>query len=70
MENLRLLEKFELKYKKAAKDHLDKNVRSLKEERPGQAYAVLKRMGAQPGDCLDEGGFRLSEHMEEQLTLA
>ena len=52
---LRLLEKFDLKYKKAAKDHLDKNVRSLKEERPGQAYAVLKIMGSQPGDCIDEG---------------
>ena len=31
--------------KKAAKDHLDKNVRTLKESDPGKAYATLKKMG-------------------------
>ena len=65
-----LLEKFDLKYKVAANDHLEKYVRSLKEENPGKAYSVLKKMGAQPGDCLDEGSFRLTEHVESNLSLA
>ena len=48
---MKLLEKFDKKYLAAARDHLDKNVKSVKEENPGQAFAVLKKMGAQPGDC-------------------
>ena len=67
---IELLTKFDEKYARAAKDHLDKNVRSLKEEKPGQAYAVLKKMGSQPGDCLDEGSFKLAEHLEAKLSLA
>ena len=42
---------------KAAQDYLEKNVRSLKEDDPGKAYSCLKKMGAQPGDCSDEGSF-------------
>ena len=41
-----LSETFEMKYKKAAEDYLNKNVRDLKEADPGKAYATLKRMGA------------------------
>ena len=70
MDTLKLLSKFDEKYQTAAKDHLDTNVRSLKEENPGKAYAVLKKMGAQPGDCLEEGSFRLTEHVEANLSLA
>ena len=40
------------------------------EENPGKAYTALKKMGSQPGDCLDEGSFRLKEHEEANLTLA
>ena len=67
---VKLLAKFDEKYKIAAKDHLDKNVKSLKEENPGKAYAVLKKMGAQPGDCMEEGSFRLVEHIESNMTIA
>ena len=56
------------KYQAAAKNHLDKNGRSLKEENPGKAYAVLKKMGAQPGECMEEGSFRLTEHVPDGLT--
>ena len=38
--------KFELKLEKAAADHLEKNVRSLKESDPGKANSILKKMGA------------------------
>ena len=67
---LELLNKFNEKYKIAAKKHLDKSIRSLKEENPGKAYSALKKMGAQPGDCLDEGSFRLTEHVESNLSIA
>ena len=67
---LKLLEKFDKKYLAAARDHLDKNVKSLKEENPGQAFAVLKKMGAQQGDCMNEGTFRLTEHVEANMSIA
>ena len=65
---LKLLEKYDLKMKKAAADHLEKNVRSLKESDPGKAYSTLKKMGAQPGDMLDDGSFSLISHLEKNLT--
>ena len=54
--------------KKAANDHLEKNVRSLKESDPGKAYSTLKKMGAQPGDMLDDGSFTLIDHLKDNLT--
>ena len=41
----KLLEKFNQKYEIAANDHLEKYVWSLKEDNPGKAYSVLKKMG-------------------------
>ena len=38
------------------------------ESEPGKAYATLKRMGAKPGDSLDDGSFNLIEHLEANLT--
>ena len=58
---------YDEKMKKAALDHLDKNVRTLKESDPGKAYATLKKMGAQPGDMLDDGSFTLISHLEVVL---
>ena len=34
----------------------------LKETSPGQAYSILKKMGAQPGDCVDASTFTLPTH--------
>ena len=59
---------FKLKSEKAAANYLEKNVRSLKDSDPGKAHATLKRMGAQPGDDLDDGSFSLLEHLESNLT--
>ena len=67
---LDLLSQFKTKYEAAAEAYLEKNVRSLKKDDPGKAYATLKRMGAQPGDCSDEGSFTLISHMEDNLTTA
>ena len=65
---MKLVEKYNLKMKKAAADHLNKNVRALKESDPGKAYSTLKRMGAQPGDLLDDGSFSVKSHLEANLT--
>ena len=40
----------------------------LKDSDPGKAYATLKRMGAQPGDNLEDGNFAILQHLEENLT--
>jgi hypothetical protein len=41
----------------------------MKIEHPGKAAATLKRMGAQPGDCLEGGSFTLLSHIRENLTV-
>ena len=64
----RLKDFYDRKYKKAAEEYLEKNVRSLKEDDPGRAYQSLKKLGAQPGDCSDEGSFTLLSHLEENFT--
>ena len=38
------------------------------EANPGQAYTVLKRMGARPGDDADNGGFELLEYFSLGLS--
>ena len=53
---------FKSKYKIAAEKYLNKNLDELKETKPGQAYSILKKMGAQPGDCLDNNTFTLTSH--------
>ena len=35
--------------------------------KPGQAYNILKKMGAQPGDCIDANTFTLPTHERESL---
>ena len=64
----KLKEEFERKYKEASNDYLEKNVRELKESDPGRAYATLKKLGAQPGDNLDECSFSILNHLENNLT--
>ena len=43
---LKLKKEFDLKYKEAAKKYLDTNLEALREANPGQAFSVLKRLGA------------------------
>ena len=65
---MKLKKKFDCKFKKAAANYLEKNVRNLKEADPSKAYSTLKKMGSQPGDCIEEGQFTLLSHIEEKLT--
>ena len=60
--------KYDMKLKKAGTKYIEKNVTSLMNDNPGKAYSTLKKMGAQPGDCSDEGSFSLQNHLEANLT--
>ena len=62
----RLKSEFDKKFKKAGEAFLRKNIDSLKETNLGQAYTILKRMGAQPGDYNENSIFTLPNH--ENLT--
>ena len=47
-----------------------KNIDTLKNEKPGKAFGVLKSMGAQPGDMMGDKTFTFSlpSHQAEGLT--
>ena len=53
---------FGLKYKSAAKKFMNRKIQSLKETNPGQAFKILKSMGAQPGECTEDTTFTLPTH--------
>ena len=55
-------------YAREAKKYLDKNLDALKETKPGKAYHILKKMGSQPGDCIDGNTFTLPSHEAQNLT--
>ena len=59
---------FELKYRAAAKRYLKKSLESLDTLKMGQAFRVLKNLGAQPGESTDNCSFVLQSHMEANLT--
>ena len=63
-----MLQSYKEKVKSAAKMHLKRNVSDLMQAAPGKAWDTLKKMGAQPGECGGQGGFTLTEHLEENLT--
>ena len=63
-----LAKTFNVKYKAQAAKFLRKNMDELMESRPGQAYNVLKKMGAQPGDSVDSNIFTLPTHESLGLT--
>ena len=42
---------------------MEKNVEALKDTNPGRAFRTLKKLGAQPGDCMDShSSFILPSH--------
>ena len=47
---------------------MQKNVSELKASNPGKSYSILKRMGAPPGSCNEEGTFTLQNHLEQNLS--
>ena len=63
-----LAKKFKNKYNIEASKYLRKNMDELMESRPGQAYSILKKMGSQPGDCIDSNTFTLPGHESDNLS--
>ena len=49
---------------------MKKNVDSIMNAKPGQAYRMLKRLGAKPGENPDDGVFILPEHASLGLSAA
>ena len=47
---------------------MQKNLEGLREARPGQAFNILKRLGAKPGDCSDLSTFSLPAFESENLS--
>ena len=64
----KLASKFDTEYKAAAQRYMRIKVDNLKEAKPGKAFGILKSMGAQPGDCADDGTFSLPQHLELKLS--
>ena len=59
---------FKEKYNQEASKFLRNKMDELRESKPGQAYNILKKMGAQPGDCIDANTFTLPTHEILGLT--
>ena len=64
-----MLQSYNQKLQSATAQHLKKNVNDLMEAAPGRAWATLKRMGAQPGECGEDGNFSMTEHIEQNLSV-
>ena len=68
-EKYKRLEKLFLsKYKIESEKYLQKHMDALRVTNPGQAYNILKKMGAMPGDCIDSSTFSLPSHERDNLT--
>ena len=65
-----LSKSFNIKLLKASEQFLQKNVDGIMQAKPGKAYKVLKRMGAQPGDNPEDGSFTLPEYDRLGLSAA
>ena len=59
---------FDKKFKHEAQKYLERNLEGLRESNPGQAFKVLKRLGAKPGDCTDLSTFSLPVFESENLS--
>ena len=65
-----LTKTFEKKLFKAKTQFLKKNVENVLQAKPGQAYKMLKRLGAQPGENPEDGSFLLPEYEKLGLSAA
>ena len=61
---------YDTEFRKAAEDQLNKHVEDMMTQYPGRAYSALKRMGARPGDCENDGVFSIISHQNENLNIA
>ena len=59
---------FQEKYNSAAEHYMRSKIDALKDTKPGQAFKILKDLGAQPGDCTDSNSFSLPNHQARNLS--
>ena len=64
----KLKSKFDDEYKKEASKYLEKSLEGLREAKPGQAFNILKRLGAKPGDCSVLSSFSIPAFESENLN--
>ena len=57
-----------MSFERHTKITIKKNVSDLMNDDPGKAFATLRRLGAQPGDGLDDSSFDIVDHLEKNLT--
>ena len=67
---LALSEKYDIKLCKAKAQFMKKNVDSIMHAKPGQAYKMLKRLGARPEENPEDGAFILPEYERLGLSAA
>jgi hypothetical protein len=67
---LALSKKYDLKLSKAKAQFRKKNVDSIIHAKAGQAYKMLKRLGARPGENPEDGAFILPEYERLGLSAA
>ena len=65
---MRLKKLFNEKYRAASEKYLETSIKSLETSKVGQAFRVLKTLGAQPGESVDSCSFVLPAHENENLS--
>ena len=53
---------FDIQFKKAMLEFIQKNITDIKSSNPSKAYSLLKRLGARPGDCDETNEFVIPSH--------
>ena len=59
---MKLKEEFDVKFLKASKSYMVKNVENLKNSNPAKAYKILKRLGSRPGEQENTTNLKLPVH--------
>ena len=63
-----LKREYESLFEKTSRNYFDNVIDKLLASKPSQAYSLLKKLGARPGDTEDAGAFILPNHVEQNLT--
>ena len=65
---MELRTKYDILYKKTSKSYFDNIINKLLSSKPSQAYSLIKKLGARPGDIDESSSFSLPNHTELNLS--
>ena len=65
---LKLKSEYDELFRKTSKQYFDNLISKLLECKPGQAYSLIKQLGARPGETNDRTSFNLPSHVENGLS--